>query len=180
VEVLIAILQSPKLRVASRAQLVAFLQQLRKLHPNEPRLAKLSHDSFYLDALRTDPTGVAASVACFFADGSEKYTEMTKYAITTFLQSTPSVFVGILTHDAETRETIQRALPRNLQHRVIFQLTSATEHIPGWNQTQYKLDIIKFADADLGFENVRPQPQNTFSMSLSVTYVRRFCLDILV
>lgn len=78
------------------------------------------------------------------------------YAVKTFLRSTPEVFVGLLTHDDATRDFILEAVPEFQRFRVLCKKTSPHEHIPNWNQTQYKLDIIQFAqDKALGFQNAR-------------------------
>jgi len=89
-------------------------------------------------------------IVCFFADGSEKYTQMTIMAISSFLDKTPQIKVGILTHDEEVRDMVFSKLNPIHHGRLLWHKTSETPYFPGWNPTQYKLDIAKFADD--GFE----------------------------
>lgn len=93
-----------------------------------------------------------AIIVCFFADGSEKYTSMTTHAIKTFLEATPKLTVGLLTHDRPCKDLVMKNLPKEHHHRIIHQFTSTTEHIKKWNQTQFKLDLTKF-DA-VGFDYI--------------------------
>lgn len=86
-------------------------------------------------------------VVVFFADGSDRYNEMTAYALRTFIDATPRILVGLLTHDEETSEKIISTLAPSQRHRVLPKLTSSTPHFEAWNPTQYKLDIRQYEDA---------------------------------
>ena len=45
-------------------------------------------------------------VACFFADGSEKYTLMTAYALNTFLQHNRNMLTGLLAPNKDIHNTV--------------------------------------------------------------------------
>jgi len=85
-------------------------------------------------------------IVAFFADGSEKYTNMTIHAIKTFLENTPLVRAGVLTHTDDVKDRIYRDIPGIYHERIVHRKTSSTPYFANWNPTQYKLDIQKFAD----------------------------------
>lgn len=91
----------------------------------------------------SETEALEAIIVCFFADGTEKYNSMTIYAMKTFMENTPKITVGLLTHDRQTKDYVMKNLPREYHHRIVHQFTS-NEHIKKWNPTQYKLDLVKF------------------------------------
>jgi uncharacterized protein YjbI with pentapeptide repeats len=111
-------------------------------------------------------------IVCFFADGSEKYTQMTVMAISSFLEKTPYIKVGLLTHDAGVRDRVLEKLNPIHQHRVAWRQTSDTPHLVNWNPTQYKLDIAKFADD--GFECIFWMDSDTVTYGDMTQFLLRF------
>lgn len=113
----------------------------------------IPQDVLYKENLVSLPDDEAAKriidsiIVVFFADGSPKYTDMTLYAIQTFLEKTPRISVGLLTVDMETRTSVINALPEKERHRIVPRLVSSTPHLPGWNPTQYKLDVAQYAES---------------------------------
>lgn len=85
-------------------------------------------------------------VVAFYADGSEKYTSMTIHAVKTFLENTPFVRAGLLTHTDDVKQRVIDALPEQYRDRVVHRTASATPYFANWNPTQYKLDIQHFKD----------------------------------
>jgi len=90
--------------------------------------------------------GKTRMIACFMIDGSDRYTAMTINAINSFLKATPEMHAGILVPPSwglsifATRVVPQLVAPE----RVIFKKWG--QHFAQWNPTQYKLDILQFAD----------------------------------
>jgi len=117
-------------------------------------------------------TGLEQIIVCFFADGSEKYTQMTVMAISSFLDNTPYIKVGLLTHDAAVRDRVLAKLNPAHQHRVAWRQTSNTPHLVNWNPTQYKLDIAKFADD--GFECIFWMDSDTVTFGDMTQFLLRF------
>eukprot|EP01102_Stenamoeba_stenopodia_P002945 TRINITY_DN12881_c0_g1_i1.p1 TRINITY_DN12881_c0_g1~~TRINITY_DN12881_c0_g1_i1.p1 ORF type:complete len:448 (-),score=100.96 TRINITY_DN12881_c0_g1_i1:55-1398(-) len=91
-------------------------------------------------------TEAKSTVVCFFADGSDKYTDMTIHALKTFLENTPVVSAGLLTHSAEIEKRVVDAIPSQYRNRIHTRRTSSKPYFENWNPTQYKLDIQKFKD----------------------------------
>lgn len=86
-----------------------------------------------------------STIVCFFADGSEKYTAMTVSAMKTFLENTPLIRAGLLTHTDDVRDRVLSGIPQHFHDRIKHKRTSQTPHFANWNPTQYKLDIKFFA-----------------------------------
>jgi len=100
------------------------------------------------DFKQTAEPGMEAksTIVCFFADGSDKYTGMTIHALKTFLENTPVVNAGLLTHTTEIANRVIEAIPAQYHNRIQTRSTSSKPHFENWNPTQYKLDIQKFKD----------------------------------
>lgn len=99
-----------------------------------------------LSELSLSKIGKTRMIACFMIDGSDRYTNMTINAINSFLRATPEMHAGVLvppTWGVSIFAT--RVVPRLIApERVIFKNWS--QHFAQWNPTQYKLDIIQFAE----------------------------------
>lgn len=99
-----------------------------------------------LSELSYSKIGKTRMIACFMIDGSDRYTAMTINAINSFLKATPEMHAGVLVPPSwglsifATRVVPQLIAPE----RVIFKKWG--QHFSQWNPTQYKLDIIQFAD----------------------------------
>jgi len=99
-----------------------------------------------LSELSYSRIGKTRMIACFMIDGSDRYTAMTINAINSFLKSTPEMHAGVLVPPSwglsifATRVVPQLIAPE----RVIFKKWG--QHFAQWNPTQYKLDILQFAD----------------------------------
>jgi len=111
-------------------------------------------------------------IVCFFADGSDKYTEMTTMAIASFLDKTPNIKVGLLTHDSETHSRVLSNIDPRHHARIVWRQTSEVPHLLNWNPTQYKLDIAKFV-AD-GFENIFWMDSDTLTYEDMTHFLLRF------
>lgn len=100
------------------------------------------------DFKQTAEPGMEAksTIVCFFADGSDKYTGMTIHALKTFLENTPVVNAGLLTHTAEVANRVLEAIPSQYHNRIHTRRTSSKPHFENWNPTQFKLDIQTFKD----------------------------------
>jgi len=88
-------------------------------------------------------TGLGGVVVCFMLDGSDRYKEMTRKAISSFQKMTPNVSVGLLVNPNNA------AVPdfiASLPNPQMVNVRHFDEHFPGWNPTQYKLDLAKFRD----------------------------------
>jgi len=116
--------------------------------------------------------GLDQIIVCFFADGSEKYTQMTIMAISSFLEKTPQVKVGLLTHDADVRDRVLAKLNPTHHGRIVWHHTSETPHLLNWNPTQYKLDIAKFADD--GFECIFWMDSDTVTFGDMTQFLLQF------
>ena len=86
-------------------------------------------------------------IVVFFADGTDRYNDMTSYALRTFIDATPRIMAGLLTADEKTSESIVSSLAPSQRHRVLPKLTHQVPYFDDWNPTQYKLDIVQYADA---------------------------------
>jgi hypothetical protein len=99
-----------------------------------------------LSELSYSKIGKTRMIACFMIDGSDRYTAMTINAINSFLKATPEMHAGVLVPPSwglsifATRVVPQLVAPE----RVIFKKWG--QHFAQWNPTQYKLDILQFAD----------------------------------
>jgi len=111
-------------------------------------------------------------IVCFFADGSEKYTQMTTMAISSFLDKTPRVKVGLLTHEGDIRDRVFERIDRIHHPRILWRQTSETPHLVNWNPTQYKLDIAKFAQD--GFECIFWMDSDTLTYGDMTQFLLRF------
>lgn len=90
---------------------------------------------------------LSSIIVVFFADGTDRYNDMTAYALRTFIDATPRILTGLLTHDDATAQKVLGTLAPSQRHRVLTKLTSSTPHFDNWNPTQYKLDIAQYAEA---------------------------------
>jgi len=112
-------------------------------------------------------------IVCFFADGSEKYTNMTVLALSTFLDKTPAIKVGLLAHSNEIRDNILQRIEQRHHDRIIHKLTSETPPLSEtWNPTQYKLDIAKFIED--GFEDIFWMDSDTYSYDDMTQFLLQF------
>lgn len=111
-------------------------------------------------------------IVCFFADGSEKYTQMTTIAIASFLDKTPRIKVGLLTHDEDVRNKVLDRLDKTHHWRILWHKTSDTPHLQNWNPTQYKLDIAKFTEN--GFECIFWMDSDTLTYGDMTQFLLRF------
>lgn len=92
------------------------------------------------------------AIVCFYADGSEKYTPMTAYALSSFLKNTPSVPAALFTHTPEVRDQVLKEVPEALRYRVGCHFVNPVPPLPGWNPTQHKLDIASLST--LGYNTI--------------------------
>lgn len=104
---------------------------------NAPWNAPRVHSEAELDVLRR-------SIVCFYAD--EKFTDMAVVAVTTLLQRTPGVDVGVLAPSKRIAESITRQVPVDALDRVQRRVAAVKPFFDRWNPTQYKLDIAQFCD----------------------------------
>jgi hypothetical protein len=111
-------------------------------------------------------------IVCFFADGSDKYTEMTILAVTSFLEKTPRIKVGLLTHEEETRDRVLRSVKSEHHERIKWRKTSEIPHLVNWNPTQYKLDIAQFSND--GFECIFWMDSDTLTYGDMTQFLLRF------
>lgn len=96
-------------------------------------------------------------IVCFLVDGSEKYTPMTLKAIESFQHTTPNINVGLLTPTNFDVASFTKRLPRP----DLVRTRRFSVHFPNWNPTQYKLDLVKFADE---FETIVWMDSDTFTL----------------
>eukprot|EP01117_Protostelium_nocturnum_P013515 TRINITY_DN5048_c0_g1_i2.p1 TRINITY_DN5048_c0_g1~~TRINITY_DN5048_c0_g1_i2.p1 ORF type:complete len:628 (+),score=106.95 TRINITY_DN5048_c0_g1_i2:1109-2992(+) len=96
--------------------------------------------------------GIGNAIVVFFADGSDKYTPMTIYAMRSLLKNTPKLMVGLLTPNKQVRAKVIGQIPIEYRCRILCKNTS-TSHIEGGNPTQFKLDIEKFSQFG-GFNSI--------------------------
>jgi hypothetical protein len=115
------------------------------------RTVKLASNLFLnlpegLSELSLSRIGKMRMIACFIIDGSDRYTGMTINAINSFLKSTPEMHAGVLVPPSWGVSIFATRIVPHLiaPERVIFKHWS--QHFAFWNPTQYKLDIIQFAD----------------------------------
>ena len=104
---------------------------------NAPWNAPRTHSDAELDVLRR-------SIVCFYAD--EKFMDMAVVAVTTLLQHTPAVAVGVLAPSKRIAEAITRQVPVDDLDRVQRRVAAVKPFFDRWNPTQYKLDIAQFCD----------------------------------
>lgn len=100
---------------------------------------------------------------------------MTIHAMRTFLECTPRLTVGLLTHDRICKDLVIKSIPREYHHRIVHQFTSTVEHIKKWNPTQYKLDLVKF-DA-VGFDYIMWIDSDTITYGDLTTFFVDFAMS---
>jgi len=138
---LIAILTSPKLRVGTQRQLSRFLQSWMANNTHSESILALKNNADFIASAKQDPFGLAATVVCFFADGTDRYTQMTITAIQTFLTKTPGVAVGVIVphNDNKTRQKVEESIATVHKHRALFRYATPVPYFANWNPTQYKV-----------------------------------------
>lgn len=117
---------------------------------------------------------LSSIIVVFFADGTERYNDMTAYALRTFIDATPRILVGLLTHDEQTASKIIDTLAPSQRHRVLPKLTSSTPHFKNWNPTQYKLDIVQYAEA---FETIFWFDSDTITFGDMTSFLTAFAVS---
>lgn len=80
-------------------------------------------------------------VVCFMVSGDTRYVSMTLRAVKSFQENTPSIPVGLLVDKSFDHAFFVAQLP----NPSLVTVKHYTHHFD-WNPTQYKLDIIQFAD----------------------------------
>lgn len=99
---------------------------------------------------------------------------MTAYALRTFIDATPRILTGLLTHDEATAQKILDTLAPSQRHRVIPKLTSSQPHFDNWNPTQYKLDISQYAEA---FETIFWFDSDTITFGDMTSFLTTFAVS---
>ncbi|CAF0771955.1 unnamed protein product [Adineta steineri] len=157
-----------------------------KGNDSDCKIDKYMVPDLYHDAIKkcTEFYKNPATIVCFFADGTERYTTMTINAMNSFLNFTPYVMVGLLVMNNETKKLVLEKIDRKHHYRIICKQTSKSPIIKDWNPTQYKLDIIKYSYD--GFQEIYWMDSDTavyrdMTASLSAfrlsTHVFYFTLD---
>lgn len=116
------------------------------------------------------------ALVCFGADGSEKFNVMTLRAMMSFMDTTPTVSVGLLYRgENQTKQFFVDKLPEPWKHRVRW-LNVDRDRLERWNPTQMKLEIAAFA-SDQGFDAVYWIDSDTLFYGNFVTPMLRFRND---
>ncbi len=167
------ILTHPNLTIASEGSIPPILTKWIQEHPADiANIFPYLQISYYTLKPKFP---IGSWIVCFYADGSEKYTEMTVNALVSFLTRTPKILVGLLTPNENVKTVVMRKIPVQYHHRVISK-SSSSAIFKDWNPTQFKLDIKKYVLED-GFETVFWFDSDTITIKDCTNFLSSFAQD---